>query len=115
MLSAEPGATQTPKDCVTLDKGVSQVVYEGRYNILCVRPPPGPLVLRCATDGVRGPSRLAVHPYSVDGPAPTILAISENGPLAEITGTAGPDAHVFFSYDGPFQPLNDRYRLTCRW
>lgn len=106
---------QTPKDCVALSRGIAATVHEGRYNILCVRPEPGPMDLRCKAEGVPAPSTLRVFPYEVDGAPETTIDLTADGPLPPVTGIAGPDAHVFFSYDGPFDPIRDGYRLTCRW
>ena len=115
MLLIPTTSAETPKDCLALEPNQPQIVHEGRYNILCVRPPPGPLDLRCTVDGVSGPSRLATHPYRVDGAVPQTIEIDSERPLAPLHGTARDGAHVFFSYDGPFYPVRDGYRLTCRW
>jgi len=115
-ISIATGArAQTPKDCVALADGVPETVHEGRYSILCVRPTPGPLTLRCRADGVPGPSLLRIYPHALDGARERILEIATDGALPPIDGTAGADAVVFFSYDGPFDPIRDRYTLTCRW
>lgn len=116
MLTAPPDAdAQTPKDCVALMPGQPEPVHEGRYNILCVRPQAGPLRLVCRLDGVPGPSNLLVHPHEVAGAEETSLSVTGDGGLPLIEGMAGAAAHVFFSYDGPFNPVHDKYTLTCRW
>lgn len=113
---AGPVAAQTPKDCAVLGSGEPAIVHEGRYNILCIRPAPGPFAPACSVEGVAGASRLAIHPLAIDGAGPAILPVDGDGPLpVPIDGTAGRDAYLFFSYDGPLDPIRDRYTLTCRW
>lgn len=90
-------------------------VHEGRYNILCVRLPPGPFDLQCRADDVAESSLLDVHPLNVDGLEPHTRTVSGDGAVMAATGRAAADAHVFFSYAGPFYPVRDGYRLTCRW
>ena len=104
-----------PKDCVEIAIDRPATVHEGRYNILCLRPRPGPVNIRCRTDAVSGPSRLAVEPYNMTGIESRIVDITDDGPVLVFSGVAGTNAHLFFSYDGPFQPIRDRYTLTCRW
>ena len=116
--SAGPAASAEPKDCVRLEPGVSAMVYEGRYDILCVHPPPGPLRITCGAAGVRGPSFLAVHPHRVEGADAGRLAITYGARfeiIGEVPADGAEDARVFFSYDGPFNHIFDRYTLTCRW
>jgi hypothetical protein len=119
LVGAGPASAQvpksSPKDCLALKPGIAETVHEGRYNILCVRPPPGPLALRCRVDGVTGQSALQVYPLTVDGTVDRTVTLSGDGPLPAVDGIAGPDAYAFFSYDGPFYPVRDKYRLTCRW
>ncbi|MDF1792807.1 MAG: hypothetical protein P1U88_12900 [Thalassobaculaceae bacterium] len=103
------------KDCVAMAEGVPTTVHEGRYNILCVAPPPGPLTLNCAIRGTRGRSTLQVFPHAIAGAAEATVEMPDDGPLPTIAGRAGDTARVFFSYAGPFDPIRDGYDLTCRW
>jgi hypothetical protein len=103
------------KDCVAMTAGRGATVHEGRYNILCVIPPPGPVTLQCSADGVAADSLLQVFAHDIAGAGDSTLTLTGDGPLPAISGTAGRDAHVFFSYAGPFDPIRDGYRLTCRW
>ncbi|NQW12186.1 MAG: hypothetical protein HQ481_20160 [Alphaproteobacteria bacterium] len=105
----------TPKDCVELATAVPEPVHEGRYNILCLRPKPGPVNIKCRADAVTGASRLAIEPFDMAGLTSQTVEVTQDGPVFAITGTAGANAHLFFSYDGPFQPIRDQYTLTCRW
>ncbi len=116
MLSEAPAATQ-PKDCVRLQNGEGATVYEGRYDILCIHPDPGPLALSCAATRVPGPSFLAVHPYRVAGAGPQRVTVADGLQLmlsGHVDADGADEARVFFSYDGPFNPIKDRYTLTCR-
>jgi len=109
------GAGASPKDCVELSPGVAETVHQGRYNILCVRPAAGAVSVACEVADVATPSRLQVHPLAIDGAYPQTVSIAGDGPLPEISGSAGSAAYVFFSYDGPFDPIRDGYSLTCHW
>lgn len=103
------------KDCVAMVSGAPATVHEGRYNILCLAPAAGPLDLRCTIGGSTGASVLKIYPHAIEGASQTTVQVSEDGPLPPIVGSAGPGARVFFSYDGPFDPIRDGYRLICRW
>lgn len=109
------GTGATPKDCVEIASNVPGTVHEGRYNILCLRPSPGPVEIRCRADGVPGPNRLAVSPFAIARIKPHVVEITRDGPMLAVAGVARENAHLFFSYDGPFQPIRDRYTLTCTW
>lgn len=109
------GQAGTPKDCVSVEAGEPAIVQEGRYNILCLRPIPGPFTVACYAEGVPGPHTLVLYPFDIDGPARQRIEIAGDGPVLTLQGMAGPDAHLFLSYDGPFDPIRDGYSLTCRW
>ena len=115
VLPEAPAQAAGLKDCIPMESGTPAIVHEGRYNILCVRPSPGPFSLACQVDGVPGESQLMVTPENVAGPGAARKSVSTDGPLLRLDGNAGAEAHVFFSYDGPFAPIRDGYALTCRW
>lgn len=112
---AASGQVGTPKDCVLVEVGKPAVVQEGRYNILCLRPGPGPFSVSCFAEGVPGPHTLVLYPFDIGGPARQDIEIFGDGPVFSLQGMAGADAHLFLSYDGPFDPIRDGYNLTCRW
>lgn len=103
------------KDCVSVEAGTPAVVQEGRYNILCLRPSPGPFFVDCFAKDVPGPHTLVLYPYAIDGPGRQDVEISGDGAALALRGVARTDAHLFLSYDGPFDPIRDGYTLTCRW
>lgn len=114
-VGATSGQVGTPKDCVLVEAGEPALVQEGRYNILCLRPDPGPFAVACFAEGVPGPHMLVVYPFDIAGPGRQDIQILGDGPVLALRGLAGNDAHLFLSYDGPFDPIRDGYRLTCRW
>jgi hypothetical protein len=109
------GQTTKPKDCVEVETGVPTVVQEGRYNILCLRPKPGPFLARCRAEQVMAPSSLTMYPFDIEGPSAKDIAVKDTGLILEVDGVAGIEAHLFLSYGGPFDPIRDGYTLTCRW
>lgn len=115
VLSA-PATASVPKDCIQMVNAKAATVHQGRYNILCIHPGAHALTIACKTDRVPGASRLMVHPHQFAPAEEAAIAIERSGQSFTLTGKGGgADARVFFSYDGPFDPIRDQYSLTCHW
>lgn len=113
---AIPGLTSANvKDCVSVESDLPATVHQGRYNILCARLVAGAFHIACRADGVVGESTLRVGSVNVQPAIERVIQLRGNGELLSYSAVAGPNAHVFFSYDGPFNPIRDGYRLTCSW
>lgn len=113
-VAASSGAG-APRDCVSVQNGEAAIIQEGRYNILCMRPAPGPFAVRCSAENVPGSHVLALYPFDIQGPTEGEIEVLGDGHVLSLTGLAGADAHLFLSYDGPFNPIYDGYALTCHW